>query len=153
MTEPNKRDNLKLDYTIICEDVRVEASNNLSLMGITHQLTVPQLPVTLIKMGIVNHWRMDSVAGDDGQFLTEIKILTPDRMHAVAISQPTAFTVPGGGGYSDNVTVFVNTTFHSSGEYLVQILIDSVLFAERVLPVVLIGESKPEQNEHVEYIN
>ncbi|MBL8168929.1 MAG: hypothetical protein JNJ50_12275, partial [Acidobacteria bacterium] len=78
---------LQLDYTLFCEDVRVEATNHLSLMGVLHQIVVPQLPVTLIKFAIVNHWR------GEGQYLTEVRILTPDRMQTVQVSQPAGFAV------------------------------------------------------------
>jgi len=128
-------ENLKLEYTIFCEDVRVEASNNLSLMGVTHQLVVPRLPVTMIKFAVLNHWR------GDGQFMTEVRILAPDRMQTVAMSQPSSFAVPPD-GYADNVTVFVNTTFYQPGNYIVQTLINSSLFAERTLPVLLVDQQQ-----------
>jgi hypothetical protein len=127
--------NLKLDYTIFCEDVRVEMSNHLSLMGVTHQVVVPQLPVTMIKLAVLNHWR------GDGQYMTEVRILTPDRMQTVAMSQPSGLTVPPD-GYADNVTVFVNTTFYQPGNHIVQTLINSSLFAERALPVMLVDQQQ-----------
>jgi len=130
-----KTETLKLDYTIFCEDVRVEASNHLSLMGVTHQVVVPRLPVSLIKFAVLNHWR------GVGQFMTEVRILTPDRMQTVAMSQPSGFAVPPD-GYADNVTFFVNTTFYQSGDHIVQTLINSSLFAERVLPVILVDQQQ-----------
>ena len=128
-------ENLKLDYTIFCEDVRVEATNHLSLMGVTHQIVVPRFPVTMIKFAVLNHWR------GDGQFMTEVRILAPDRMQTVAMSQPSSFAVPAG-GYADNVTIFVNTTFYQPGNYIVQTLINSSLFAERTLPVMLVDQQQ-----------
>ncbi len=126
---------LKLDYTIFCEDVRVEASNHLSLMGVTHQIVVPRLPVTLIKFAVLNHWR------GEGQFMTEVRILAPDRMQTVAMSQPSGFALPHD-GQADNVTVFVNTIFYQPGTYIVQTLINSSLFAERTLPVTLVDQQQ-----------
>ncbi|MCI0337131.1 MAG: hypothetical protein L0226_06120 [Acidobacteria bacterium] len=134
--------NLKLDYTIFCEDVRVEATNHLSLMGVTHQIVVPQLPVTLIKFAVVNHWR------GDGQYLAEVRILTPDHAQPVAVSQPSSFVVPPD-GYADNVTIFVNTSFFQPGNYIVQTMINSSLFAERVLPVLLVEQQPVTQSERV----
>lgn len=126
--------NLTLDYTLFCEDVRFEASQQLSLMGVTHQLVVPQVPVSLIKLAVVNHWR------GSGQFMSEVRILAPDRTQAIAVSQPTSFVVPPD-GYADNVTVFVNTSFYQPGNYVVQTLVNSTLFAERTLPVLLMQAS------------
>lgn len=135
--------NLKLGFTIFCEDVRVEASQHLSLMGVFHQIVVPQLPITLIKFGIVTHW------SGEGQYLSEVRILTPDRMQTIAVSQPSSFAVPAG-GYSDNVTVFVNTVIPAAGNYVVQILVNSSLFAEMTLPVILPDQQAPvAENEHI----
>jgi hypothetical protein len=138
----NQTENLKLDYTIFCEDVRVEATSHLSLMGVTHQVVVPQLPVTLIKFAVINHWR------GVGQFLSEVRILTPDRTQPLAVSQPASFVVMED-GYADNVTVFVNTTFFQPGNYVVQTLINSSLFAEHILPVTVIEQQSITQSEQV----
>ncbi len=140
MSEPN----LNLGYTIFCEDVRVEASQHLSLMGVFHQIVVPQVPITMIKFGVVTHWT------GEGQYLSEVRILTADKMNTVAISQPSSFTIPAN-GYSDNVTVFVNTNFLQSGDYIVQILINSSLFAEKILPVMT--PEQPNPFAEIEHIN
>lgn len=137
-----KTEKLKLDYTLFCEDVRVEASNQLSLMGVMHQIVVPQLPVTLIKFAVINHWE------GEGQYLSEVRILTPDRSQAIAVSQPSSFAVPPD-GYADNVTVFINTNFHQAGDYIVQTLINSSLFAERILPVMPAGQQPMTHSEQV----
>lgn len=131
MTRPDF--NLNLDYTMLCEDVRLEASNQLSLMGVMHQIVVPQFPVTLFKFAVINHWR------GSGEYLTEVRILAPDRMKTVAVSQPAGFSVVEN-GYADNVTVFVNTSFVGPGNYVVQTLINSTLFAEKVLPVIKLDQ-------------
>lgn len=120
---------LKLEYTIFCEDVRFEASNHLSLMGVTHEVIVPQLPVTMIKFAVVTHWR------GEGQYLSEVRILAPDRMQTVAVSQPASFVVPPG-GYADNVTIFVNLNLFEAGDHVVQTLVNSSLFSESWLPIV-----------------
>ena len=95
-----------------------------------------QLPVGLIKFAVVNHWE------GAGQYLSEVRILTPDRAQAIAVSQPASFAVPED-GYADNVTVFINTNFQQAGDYIVQTLVNSSLFAERVLPVILAGDQQP----------
>ena len=133
---------LKLEYTLFCEDVRVEASNHLSLMGVMHQVLVPQLPVTLIKFAVINHW------SGEGQYLSEVRILTPDRAQPIAVSQPSSFTIPHD-GYADNVTVFINTGFHLSGDYIVQTLVNSSLFAEKTMPVILAGQQTVTHSEQV----
>jgi len=49
------------------------------------------------------------------------------------VSQPARFEISHGS--ADNISFFVNVTFPTAGEYLVQTLIDSSLYDERVLTV------------------
>ena len=126
MTNQETPTNLRLHYTILCEDVRVEINHKLSLMGIFYAMQVPQLPVTLLKLVILNHW------SGEGQYLSEVRILTPDRVQPVAVSAPSPFQVPPD-GFADNVTIFANVTFPIAGSYIIQSLINSNVFAEQTL--------------------
>ena len=132
-TEPTK--NLQLLYTLFCDDVRLEAGNKLSFMGVFQNIMVQQLPVSLIKFAVVNHWQ------GQGSYLSEVRILTPDRQHPVVVSQPTRFEVAAG-GFADNISFFVNVTFPTSGRYIVQTLIDSNLFEEQMLSISDIPEQQ-----------
>src|SRR5919107_1390356 len=89
--------NLRLMYTILCDDVRLEVGNKLSLMGVFQNIAVPQLPVSLIKFAVVNHWQ------GEGSYLSEVRILTPDRKQPVVVSQPTRFEIAQG-GFADNIS-------------------------------------------------
>src|SRR5262247_3838428 len=120
--------NLRLHYTIMCEDVRVEINHKLSLMGIFYAMQVPQLPVTLLKLVVLNHW------SGEGQFLSEVRILSPDRVQPVAVSPPSPFEVPPN-GFADNVTMFANIMFPTAGNYVIQTLINSNVFVEQILTV------------------
>jgi len=136
MTNEIAQTNLRLHYTILCEDVRVEINHKLSLMGLFYAIQVPQLPVTLLKLVILNHW------SGEGQYLSEVRILTPDRTQPVAVSAPSPFQVPAD-GYADNVTIFANVTFPTSGGYVVQSLINSNVFAEQSLHVTDAQQAGP----------
>ncbi len=125
--------NLKLLYTLFCDDVRLEAGNKLSFMGVFQNIMVQQIPVSLIKFAVVNHWQ------GEGTFLSEVRILTPDRQQPVVVSQPTRFEVATG-GFADNISFFVNVTFPKAGRYVVQTLIDSNLFEEQMLTVSDVAE-------------
>ena len=83
--EHGKQRKLELLYTLFCDDVRLEAGNKLSFMGVFQNIMVQQLPVSLIKFAVVNHWR------GEGTYLSEVRILTPDRQQPVVVSQPTQF--------------------------------------------------------------
>ena len=125
-TEPK---NLKLMYTLFCDDVRLEAGNKLSFMGVFQNIMVQQVPISLIKFAVVSHWQ------GEGSYLSEVRILTPDRQQPIVVSQPTRFEIAPGGGFADNISFFVNVTFPKAGRYVVQTLIDSNLFQEQMLTV------------------
>jgi hypothetical protein len=127
-TLETKNEKLQLLYTLFCDDVRLEVGNKLSFMGVFQNIMVQQLPVSLIKFAVVNHWR------GEGVHLSEVRILTPDRRQPVVVSQPTRFDITAG-GFADNVSFFVNVTFPTAGQYWVQTLVDSSLFDEQPLTV------------------
>jgi hypothetical protein len=136
-SEETKEVKLELLYTLFCDDVRLEAGNKLSLMGVFQNIMVQQLPVSLIKFAIVNHWR------GEGDYLSEVRILTPDRKQPVVVSQPTRFQILAG-GFADNISFFVNVTFPAAGQYWVQTLINSNLFDEQPLTITDGREFQPE---------
>ena len=143
MIRQDNANQLNLHYTIICEDVRLEVGQKLSLIGVFYAIQVPQLPINVLKLVILNHW------SGDGQYLSEVRILTPDRTQPIAVSQPSAFEIPPG-GYADNVTMFANVTFPVAGHYVVQTLINSTLFAEQALTVMDVNQPPPVSSETIQ---
>jgi len=128
MSNSDQKTDLQLVYTILCDDVRLEAGNKLSFMGIFQNIMVQQLPASLIKFAVVNHWK------GQGTYLSEVRVMTPDRQGFVVVSQPTSFEI-NAGGFADNISFFVNVTFPKAGNYFVQTLINSNLFEEQVLTI------------------
>jgi hypothetical protein len=135
MSNKIEKQNPILHYSLLCEDVRLEVNNKLSLMGLFYAIQVPQLPVTLLRLVILNHW------SGEGQFLSEVRILSPDRAQPIAVSPPSPFEIPAN-GFADNVTVFGNISFPKSGNYVIQTLINSSLFAEQILPVTDLSQQQ-----------
>ncbi len=143
MTTPN----LQLVYTLLCDDVRLEMGNKISLMGIFQNIMVEQLPVSLIKFAVVNHWR------GDGNHQTEVRILSPNKSNLVVTSQPTEIQLAPG-GFTDNVSFFVNVVFPSAGTYWIQTLADAQVLEELPLIVTDVNnESMPTMNEISESVN
>src|SRR5438046_8667328 len=125
--EKEQQAQLELVYTLFCDDVRLEVGNKLSYMGVFQNIVVPQLPVWLPKLAVVNHWR------GEGAHLSEVRILMPNRQEALVVSQPAPFEITHDS--ADNLSFFVNVTFPIAGAYLVQTLIASNIFEARVLIV------------------
>lgn len=115
--------NLKLIYTLLCDDVRIEMGNKISLMGIFQNIMVEKLPVSLIKFAVINHWT------GTGNHQTEVRILSPDRSNIVVTSQPTSIELAPG-GFTDNVSFFVNVVFPSAGTYWIQTIADTLVLEE-----------------------
>lgn len=124
--------NLNLVYTLLCDDVRIEMGNKISLMGIFQNIMVEKLPISLIKFAVINHWR------GEGNHETEVRILSPDRSNLVVTSQPTPIELAPG-GFTDNVSFFINVVFPQSGTYWVQTLCDTEVMEEFPLIVTDAG--------------
>ncbi len=120
--------NLKLMYTLLCDDVRIEMGNKISLMGVFQNIMVEKLPVSLIKFAVINHW---AGAGDHQ---TEVRILAPDKQNLVVTSQPTTIQLAEG-GFTDNVSFFVNVVFQTPGTYWIQTIANTVVLDE--LPLIV----------------
>ena len=133
-TEPTTK-KLQLLYTLFCDDVRLEAGNKLSFMGVFQNILVQQLPVSLIKFAVVHHWQ------GQGSYHSEVRILTPNRQQHIVVSQPTRFEIASG-GFADNIHFFVNVTFPTAGRYIVQTLVDSNVFEEQTLTVSDVTEGE-----------
>lgn len=125
-------ENLKLVYTLLCDDVRIEMGNKISLMGIFQNIMVEKLPVSLIKFAVISHWQ------GLGNYQTEVRILSPDKLNLIVTSQPTGIELAQG-GFTDNVSFFVNVVFSSAGTYWVQTLADAVILEEFPLIVTDTG--------------
>ena len=74
---------LQLVYTLLCDDVRLEMGNKISLMGVFQNIMVERLPISIIKFAVVNHWR------GEGYHQTEVRIMAPDKENLIVTSQPT----------------------------------------------------------------
>lgn len=134
-----KSEQLKLSYVILCDDVRLEVGNKLSLMGVFQSMVVEHLPVTVLKFAVVSHWK------GAGSYQLEVLIRKPDRQGIAVASSPSTFDV-GEAGHMDNVSFFVNTTFNEPGRYWVQIMIDSEVIDQQPL-LVFDGQSIIEDRE------
>src|ERR1043165_7817812 len=115
--------NLQLLYTLLCDDVRIEMGNKISLMGIFQNIMVEKLPVSLIKFAVINHWK------GSGNHETEIRILAPDKANVVVTSQPTKIELAEG-GFTDNVSFFVNVVYPNAGTYWIQIIANTIVLDE-----------------------
>jgi hypothetical protein len=123
----------RLIYSILCDDVRIEMGNKLSLMGIFENVFLPAFPAVILRFATVNHW---TGAGD---FQTQVRVMSPDGRE-VALSGPSMFRIEPQ-GYADNVTFFANVHLDRAGTYSIQTAIDGKVVAERPLYVGMVQEA------------
>ncbi|MCS6873089.1 MAG: hypothetical protein N2Z23_04025 [Pyrinomonadaceae bacterium] len=140
------KQSLQLVYTILCDDVRLEVGNKISLMGIFQNIMVERLPVSIIKFAVVNHWQ------GQGRHTTEVRILTPDKNKLVVSSQPTEIELSLG-GFTDNVSFFVNVVFPVAGVYWIQTLANSVIVEEKPLIITDVHSLSNQLEEASQAVN
>ena len=117
----------QLMYSVVCDDVRIEMGNKLSLMGIFENLFFPSFPSMLLKLCVANHWM------GVGDFETQVRVLSPEGRE-IAGSAQSRFRIEAE-GYADNISFFTNVTFERAGRYTVQTSLDGKMVLENYLYV------------------
>ena len=117
-------------YTLLCDDIRLEVGNRLSIMGMFQSIGAPQLPVSLIKLAAITYWH------GQGTGTTEVRVLSPDRSEVILMSNAASIDLSAG-GYTYNLVFFVNVMLPHEGTYWVQTLLDSEVVDEVPFTVVL----------------
>ena len=117
-------------YTRLCDDVRLEIGNRLSLIGMFQNIVTAQLPIALIKLAVLTYWH------GQGAGIGQVRIVTPDRSEVIAVSDPATVDLSAG-GYTHNMVLFVNVMLSQEGTYWVQIMLDSNVVDEVPFTVML----------------
>ena len=112
-------------------------------MGIFQNIMVEKLPVSLIKFAVINHWR------GAGSHETEIRILSPDKSNLVVTSQPTRIELAEG-GFTDNISFFVNVVFPNPGTYWIQTIANAAVVDE--FPLIVTDQANMENTRAAEEI-
>lgn len=133
-----------LQCSLLCEDVRQEASGNFILVGILGFIRVPQLPVTALKMCIFNRW----TAGV-GQFTEEVRLIAPDQTTEMRRSQ-VKFVLQDASHNATNVTLFAQVEFKQPGTYYIEVLVDDVMKLRFPLPVLIVQPPPGAQPGHAQ---
>ena len=76
----------------------------------------------------------DCIFDDCGEHEIEVRILSPDKSTMVVTSQPTKIQLAEG-GFTDNVSFFVNVVFPTAGTYWIQTIANAVVIDETPLIV------------------
>jgi hypothetical protein len=129
-----------LQCSLVCEDIRQEATGNFILIGVLNFIRVPQVPVTAGRLLVFNRW----TAGF-GDFNQSIRLLAPDQTTVLAKNE-VKFSLPDPAAHTVNVAVFGNVTFNAPGNYFVEVLVDDVMKLRYPLPLIVTppqGQNQP----------
>ena len=108
-----------LQASLLCDDVRQENNGKFLLIGLFDGITVPKLPVAMMKMCIVNRW-----CAGNGVFKQQTRILAPDGVSEVLKGREVDIKLGSDGQTATSVEVFVNPKFQDAGTYWIEILLD-----------------------------
>lgn len=131
-----------LQCSLICEDVRQEASGNIILVGVITDIRVPQVPVTANKLMCFNRW----TAGV-GDFTETVKLLAPDQS-TVLRENSLEFKMDNPGAIRTNVHVFQGVEFTEAGGYYVEVTVDDVMKLRYPLPVMVPQQAQPDGQQN-----
>ena len=120
-----------LQCSIVCEDVRQEASGNFILVGVINYIGVRQLPVVAAKLCLFNRW----TAGF-GQFVESVRVVAPDQTTELRKSE-MRFTLQDVTHNATTVTLWTGLKFETPGAYYVEVLVDDVMKLRFPISVIL----------------
>jgi len=110
-----------LQCSLLCEDVRQEASGNFILVGVINLIRVPQLPVAAFKLCIFNRW----TAGY-GQFRETLRLIAPDQTTVLRQGE-MKFALQEVTHNATTITVWGQVKFELAGTYYVEVMVDDVM--------------------------
>lgn len=127
-----------LQASLLCEDVRQEVTGSFILIGVLGVIRVPQVPITAMKLCVMNRW----TAGI-GVFTESARLIAPDQTTVVRQSQ-VKFALQDPTHHAVNVTVFGQVEFKAAGIYYLEVLVDEVMKLRFPVPLVV---APPPQNQ------
>ena len=130
-----------LQCSLMCEDIRQEASGNFILIGVLNFIRVPQLPVVALRLNVFNRW----TAGV-GQFIESSRLIAPDQTTLLRKAE-VKFALQDAAHHATNVSVFGQVEFKTAGTYYVEVLVDDVMKLRYPIPVIHVPPPQQQQQQ------
>lgn len=124
----------RLNYTLLCDDVRQELGGKFSLMGLFESISAGIFPATHHRFAIINEW-----TGGKGEFEVRIRLLAPDREQVLSETASRLSLFNETQRHRD-ISIRYNTTFKVPGTYWIETLLDGEPAGLIALPVQMITE-------------
>lgn len=126
----------KLNYTILCDDVRQEMGGKFSLMGLFESIYANTFPAVHPRFAIVNEW-----TGGKGEFQLKIRLLSSTKKEVLSESEASMNLYSETQRHRD-ISVRFNTTFAAPGTYWIEMLVDGQQAGLVPLPVQTVVPDK-----------
>jgi len=130
-----------LQCSLMCEDIRQEATGNFILVGVLNFIRVPQLPVVAFRLNVFNRW----TAGV-GQFVESSRLIAPDQTTVLRKAE-VKFALQDAAHHATNVSVFGQVEFKTAGTYFVEVLVDDVMKLRYPIPVIHVPPPQQQQQQ------
>src|SRR6185295_6961212 len=98
-----------LQCSLLCEDIRQEATGNFILLGVMNFIRVPKLPITAMRLCVFNRW----TAGV-GQFTESVRLIAPDQTTVLRKGE-VKFALQDAALNATNVTMLPQVEFKAVG--------------------------------------
>jgi hypothetical protein len=109
----------RLNYTLLCDDVRQEMGGKFSLMGLFESIYANTFPALHHRFAIINEW-----TGGKGEFTVKIRLLAPDGQQVISESE-TKINLFNETQRHRDISIRNNTTFKTPGTYWIETLLDN----------------------------
>jgi hypothetical protein len=126
----------ELDYAVVCDDVRFEVGDRISLMGLFDAIAVQSFPTTHPRLAVVVAW-----AGLRGEAKSEIDLVDPTGTTLGKLGVAN-LKESGEKKGARHIAVTYNVPFRGPGTHQVKIYLNGELIRSIPLPVRLAGTSQ-----------
>ena len=111
-----------LQSSLLCDDVRQERNGKFILIGLFDVLNVPDFPVVLHKLCVVNRW-----CCGEGEFQQRSRVMKPDERTVLMEGKDVAVRLSDSEATATSVEFFFNARFDEPGTYWIEILLEGDL--------------------------
>ena len=126
-----------LQASVICEDVRQEANNMQSLIGVLTVIPAAAVPVGVLKLCVWTRW-----CNGQGKFKQSARIVAPDGKTAIT-EAAVDFELQNTNTQATNVHFFAGVQFKEFGLHQVEVSLDGKLAARYPLLIAKVNQKQP----------
>ena len=108
----------RLNYTLLCDDVRQEMGGKFSLMGLFESVYSNTFPALHPRFAIVNDW-----SGGKGDFISRLRLLAPDQQQVLSESE-SKINLFNESQHHRDISIRFNSTFNAPGTFWIETLLD-----------------------------